>query len=171
MPGPLPVPWRSIALVTLLAAATAACGSDGADETTADSGCGPIVREPLDSGYLVHTLGNAEEPEYTTDPPTSGPHQPAPAVGGVMKEAMTRPVQVGVLERGDVLLQHDANLPAGDRKGLEELAGDGVVVAPNPELPAPIVATAWTYKRICQSADVAALTEFIDQRRGHGPDG
>ena len=88
-----------------------------------------------------------------------------------MDEPITRPVQVGILERGDVLLQHDPDLDAGDRARLEDLAGDGVVVAPNPELPAPIVATAWLYKRTCDAADADALQDFVDERRGKGPEG
>jgi hypothetical protein len=42
-------------------------------------------------------------------------------------------------------------------------------VAPNPDLPDPVVATAWVYKRSCGSVDSAALREFIRARRGKGP--
>ena len=54
---------------------------------------------------------------------------------------------------------------------LEALAGDQVVVAPNPDLPHPIVATAWVFKRTCETVDAAALQEFVDDHVGKGPEG
>lgn len=152
-----------------LTLATAACGDGGGS----DDACGPITREALDPAYLVHVLGAeaGADAEYMSDPPTSGPHQAGPGLDGVVAEPITRPRQVGILERGDILLQHDPDLPSGQLADLEGLAGPGVVVAPNPDLPDPVVATAWTYKRTCGSVDVDALQDFVDQRAGKGPEG
>jgi hypothetical protein len=155
------------AVLGALAVATTACG--GGDGGT--GACGPITREALDASYLVHVLGEGTGVEYTSDPPTSGPHQPGPPVDGVVDEPISRPVQVGILERGDVLLQHGPDVPADDLAALEALGGPGVVVAPNPDLPDLVVATAWTYKRTCSGVDVDALQEFVDERAGNGPEG
>lgn len=144
-----------------------ACGA-GASR---DAACGPTTRESLDPAYLVHVVGDAPGIEYTSDPPTSGPHQPGPPVAGVVDEPITRPVQVGILERGDILLQHDPELDGAALADLEALAGGRVVVAPNPDLPDPVVATAWLFKRTCQTVDVGALQEFADERAGKGPGG
>lgn len=146
--------------------ALAACGGG----TQAAGACGPITREALDPAFLVHVLGDGADIEYTSDPPTSGPHQPRPAGEGVLDEALTRPAQVGILERGHVLIQHDPDLPADALAGLHGLAGPGVVVAPNPDLDDPVVATAWLFKRTCDAVDVAALQAFVDERVGNGPD-
>ncbi len=54
---------------------------------------------------------------------------------------------------------------------LRDLASDAVVVAPNPDLPDPVVATAWVFKQRCRSVDPAALERFIDERAGKGPEG
>ncbi len=89
----------------------------------------------------------------------------------MVEEPISRPVQVGILERGDVLVQHDPDLAAGPLAELAELAGPGVVVAPNPDLPEPVVATAWLFKRTCDSVDLIALQEFVDERLGQGPEG
>jgi hypothetical protein len=156
---------RPLLIAGLVAALATACGGD--DGSSAGP-CGPILRESLDSAYLVHVLGADTEVEYTSDPPTSGPHQPGPPVDGVVDEPLTRPIQVGILERGDVLIQHDPEIPTAE---LEPLAGSGVVIAPNPDLPDPVVATAWTYKRTCRSVDLTALEEFVDERLGKGPEG
>jgi hypothetical protein len=151
-------------LVLGSAVVAAGCGGDGDG-----AGCGPIRREVLDPAYLVHVLGE-DGAEYRSDPPTSGPHLPAPGFQGVVDEPLSRPVQVGILERGDVLVQHDPDLAADDRAALEELAGDGVVVAPNPDLPDTVVATAWLFKRTCEAVDVAAIEDFIAERKGKGPE-
>lgn len=171
MPSPSrPAPRRSpvrVAALVLLAATAGACGDgDGSDAGS----CGAATREALDSAFLVHVLAADDDGiDYLSDPPTSGPHKPGPDLPDVSPEPIPRPVQVGALERGDVLVQHAPDLPEEDRQILQSLAGDGVVVAPNDDLPAPIVATAWLYKQTCQTADEEALTAFIEARKDKGP--
>ena len=160
-------PRRQLCALTLVAAlglGVAGCG--GGDGRAA---CGPTTREALASAYLVHVLSDDQSVEYTSDPPTSGPHVPSPPTEGVLDEPLSPALQVGVLERGDVLLQHDPDLSSDDRAQLEELAGSSVVVAPNPDLPVPVVATAWLFERTCDELGVDALEAFIDERRGRGP--
>lgn len=147
--------------------ALSACAGNGGG----GAACGPVTREPLDPSYLVHVLPGAVDVDYLSDPPTSGPHQPGPAVEGVLEEPLPAPVQVGVLESGAVLIQHRGDLSSSDRSRLEALAGPDVVVAPSPDLPDEVVATAWTYKRSCSALDVPALREFIEERAGQGPEG
>lgn len=158
-------PIVALAVVVAGAAALPACGG----RSDPGAGCGPVTREALDPGFLVHVVSD-EGVEYATDPPTSGPHQPSPAVDGVRSEPLSRPLQVGVLEAGDVLLQHRPDLPAGDLAELRELAGDGVVIAPNPDLDDAVVATAWLHKRTCGAVDADALRDFISARGGKGPE-
>ncbi len=152
----------------VLAAALAGCGGDGGG---ADGGCGPVRREPLDS-RAVHVLPGAEEPEYRTDPPTSGPHLPSPSTTDVRDEPIAAPVQVGLLEEGNVLLQH-VGLDEAERAEVEALAGDGVIVAPATELPegAAVVATAWVTKQVCTGVDVDALEAFATDHADAAPGG
>lgn len=162
--------WRipSTAACTLLVVAVAAgtvaaCGDGG------EGACGPIRQEALDAGSLQHVLPGSAPPAYRSDPPTSGPHVPGPALQGVVDEPIDPPVQVGILERGDVLVQHEG-LAAADVEAVQGLAGEHVVVAPGRDLPSPVVATAWVFKRTCDEVDVDALREFVDERVGQGPD-
>lgn len=157
---------RPVGLVALVIVLGAGCGDDGG----AAGGCGPVRREALDPAYLVHVLDDDIDLEYTSDPPTSGPHKPSPPDTGVVDRPLSRPIQVGILERGDALLQYDPSLPAADRERLEGLAGDRVVVAPNPDLPATVVATGWVYKQLCETVDVPTLEDFIAERVGNGPE-
>jgi hypothetical protein len=156
---------RHVAIVLALGAVVAGCGSGG---TKASAACSAEVREAFDPNSLQHVLPGGRAPEYLTNPPTSGPHVPGPALSGVRTDVLDKPTQVGALEAGSVLLQH-RDLDDASRQQLEALAGDQVIVAPNPDLPAKVVATAWVTKQTCSSVDAAAVNAFIAAHRGKGP--
>lgn len=130
--------------------------------------CDEPRRDPLDARSLQHSLPGSPPPTYATEPPTSGPHQPGRLPGGVVAEPLAGPVQVGALEAGQVLLQH-RDLGPADRLALEALAGPLVVVAPNPALPVPVVASAWRTRQLCRTVDVDALTRFVADHAGRDP--
>jgi hypothetical protein len=166
--SPAPAPVRLLAVVGLALGAFGACGGAGGAEGGPQAGCGPDRQERVDPASANHVLAGGAEPEYLTDPPTSGPHAPAPPRSGVLVEPLSPPEQVGHLEGGGVLLQH-RGLPDDQRDALEELAGSGVVVVADPELPEPVVATAWTRKMVCATVDAGALARFVDDHLGGGP--
>jgi len=86
----------------------------------------------------------------------------------VVNEPLPGPMQVGALEAGQVLLQH-RGLASADRANLESLAGPLVVVAPNPALPAPVAASAWRTRQLCQAVDTGALSRFVRDHAGRDP--
>jgi hypothetical protein len=147
------------AVMAVVLASLVACSGDP------NGACAQPVREELDPGHLVHVI-DPSTARFKTDPPTSGPHISGAAPTGVVDEPMAGAVQVAVLERGDVLIQHEDGLEATTRTVLNQLAGEHVVVARNPTLPSPIVATAWTYKLTCDALDQAALERFIRAHAG-----
>jgi hypothetical protein len=148
--------------VAISAVLLAACGGDGGDD---EATCRPVQREQLDPASARHLLPGAPEPDYTTDPPTSGAHASGRPPTGVLTAPLSRPEQVAVLEGGGVLVQY-RDLPAAERRRLERLAGPGVTVAPNPDLPPRVVTTAWTVKQTCDGVDLDALEAFIDRHGG-----
>jgi hypothetical protein len=137
----------------------------GACAGESSTSCRQPIREELDPGSLVHVI-DAASAHIRTDPPTSGPHETGATPSGVVDEPMLGAVQVAILERGDVLIQHRDGLAAADVTTLNGLAGDHTVVAPNPALPAPVVASAWTYKLSCDAVDTAALERFVRDHAG-----
>jgi uncharacterized membrane protein len=161
----LPVPSATavVLVLALLLIPIAACSSGSSSKAI----CQPAHSEPLNPA-LNHVLAGSPEPHYTTDPPTSGPHTPGAPVTGALDAPLSRPSQVGALEDGAVLLQY-RDLSADELAKLKELAGDHVVVAPNPALPDRVVATAWLFKQTCGGIDTAALRSFIGAHAGHGP--
>jgi len=130
--------------------------------------CSAPVQDPLDPRSLQHPLPGGPPPSYATEPPTSGPHQDAGLAGGVLAEPLSGPVQVGALEAGQVLLQHRDLQPA-ERARLEALGGPLVVVAPNPALPARVVASAWRNRQQCPTVKEDALGRFIAAHAGKSP--
>jgi len=118
-----------------------------------------------------HVLPGQPEPSYLSDPPTSGPHAPITSVPPVFAEPVPKPTQVGILERGMVLVQYQPDLPAAERQQLLDLAGGMVAVAPNPQLGQPVVASAWLYLLRCDALDTKALGDFIDGRTSEAPGG
>jgi hypothetical protein len=135
------------------------------------AGCAAAVNERLDPRSTIHLFASAKEPLYLSDPPTSGPHLPGLPYRGVLSAPIPRPSQVAMLESGYILLQH-GDLPADQIATLVNLAGNLVTVAPPAgTLPAPVVATAWTWKLECGSmapAAVTAIGAFVTAHRGVG---
>lgn len=128
-----------------------------------------MIVDPLDPRSTQHLLPGAPPPSYSTDPPTSGPHASSGTVTGLQSLPIDEPVQVAVLEEGGIVVQYRPDLPARPRESLASVAEEVVVVAPNPSLPEPVVATAWRRRLVCRSVDLGALRAFISERRDRGP--
>lgn len=153
---------RVAVVCVALAAVLAACGDDSA------AACGPVTREQLDPNSGLHVLGGQAPPAYSTDPPTSGAHYSLPPPTGAVSEPLDRPMQVTALEGGLVLVQH-RDLSAADVSALADLGSEQVVVAPNPDLPEPVVLTAWVTKQTCSGVDLDEIRTFVEEQQGRGP--
>lgn len=157
------LPMATATVAVLLLVLLAACGGDGgsgprAGPEATGAVCDAPAAEPLDPGSARHVLPGAPEPTYLTDPPTSGAHVSGHTPSGAVDEPVSRPAQVAVLEAGGVVVQYRDPALADE---LAVLAGAQVVVAPNPDLPAPVVATRWRHKLVCQGTDLDALRSFV----------
>jgi drug/metabolite transporter (DMT)-like permease len=150
-----------LVIVALAVVPAMSCSSGGS------AACAKAHNEALDPN-LGHVLPSGAQPQYTTDPPTSGPHTPGALPGGVLAQPLTRPSQVGALEAGVVLIQYH-DLSQADVETLSQLARDKVVVAPNPDLPDRVVATSWLNKQVCSAVDVPELRGFVRNHQGRGP--
>lgn len=173
---------RKVALCAVFMMLAAGCAAPGQDATETSAppapgprgtlpaaSCQPEFAEPLHPNSTHHVLPGAiteDDPAaYSTEPPTSGPHLSGKLPSGALETPITRATQVALLEKGTVLLQHK-ELPTASVNALNALAGENVVVAPNPNLNPGIVATAWTRKMVCDDADTTALQRFVDDYAG-----
>ncbi len=154
------------------------------------TGCGPAALEDEPVELAVETFdtlepvlldatavsavvsGEEEDPEYSSNPPTSGSRSSDWAKCGIYRQEIPDLYQVASLARGAVLVQYRSSAAADVRDSVEESVrqiGDGVIVAPNSDLPAAVVATAWGTMLKLSSADAVQLQAFVDQYGGSGP--
>jgi hypothetical protein len=141
-----------------------ACGN------TSDGSSCTEIREAVDPLSVQHVLG-AAAPTYLTDPPTSGPHASGPAVAGLFEDPIARPAQVRALEAGGVVVQYQAPLTDVDLRSLLDDNEAAIAIAPAENLPAPVVATAWTWKLTCDDVNLDAIRSFVAQRPIDAPGG
>ncbi len=109
------------------------------------------------------------EGEVTSGPaPTSGQFDGGPTCG-VVTDPVPPEAQVDALAAGIVVVQYRS---ADDATALTEaLAGrpTEVLVAPNAEIDAPVVATAWGRRLRLESVEPALLQAFVTAHAGIGP--
>lgn len=132
----------------------AGCGHRS-DASTA-AGCDKVQRQEVQFPSN-HVLPGTPEPRYLSEPPTSGPHLIPPKILGRYEEPLSRPIQVGILESGKLLVQYR---DAADGPAADALGGADVVVAPNPTLSQPVVLTAWLRLQRCQRVDADVVDAF-----------
>lgn len=151
---------RRLLLCLFVAVALPACGPHG-------KACDAATAEPIDPLSSQHLLPGAPEPAYSTNPPTSGAHRPAPLPGEVLTSPLDKPAQVSALEGGQILIQYGKITPE-DRRKLTTIAHryEHVTVAPGRELPSKVVATAWLFMQQCHRVDRGTLQDFITAHGG-----
>ncbi len=119
--------------------------------------------------------GHVTAPSYSVNPPAGGDHLVSVARSGVYAGA-TVPADgqlVHSLEHGYVIAWHATDLPAEQKKALEEFAAEhegDVIVAERPNLPVPFAVTAWNQRMLCQEVEEGPLKRFYDEHVGNGPE-
>jgi len=152
---------RPVAALAATAIAVSSCGASGSSSCTE-------LREPVDPASFLHVLDPGAA-VFLTDPPTSGPHVSGLLPTGALDTEIDPAIQVSILESGSALVQYRPDLPDDQVRLIVALTGPSVVVAPSADLPATVVATAWTWKLSCSSPDLPALTKFVGRRRSAAP--
>jgi hypothetical protein len=117
----------------------------------------------------AHTQG---EVDYPQDPPVGGEHNPVWQSCGFYDQPVRNENAVHSLEHGAVWITYQAGLPADQVAVLREAAAqsDYVLVSPYPDLPAPVVASAWGKQLWLERADDPRLAQFIAAFAANGPE-
>ena len=112
---------------------------------------------------------------YNSEPPTTGPHSPAPAPWGVSDTTLAREVPVHNMEHGGVVIWY--NCAAGDldeaacrelRDGLADITvakgaeGKQVLMLPYADMDVLIALTAWSKLDTLDELDAERVALFID---------
>ncbi len=138
-----------------------------------DAACnGAIVRNPeQDSPHQEPGTAIA----FRDNPPTNGPHYGVWARWGIYRDVLPRGYWVHNLEHGGIVLLYRPDVPAAQRDALEAFAmglppdpmcaPEGVrrriIVTPDPMLPSPFAAVAWSHAYRADCVDTATLERFV----------
>lgn len=148
--------WIGIVFVTIVLTAIAVFSAEGLRA--------PIVTEIQTYNNLdpAHTT---EAVSYPQSPPVGGPHDPVWQNCGIYESPVRNENAVHSLEHGAVWLTYRPDLPAEEIASLQELVSTRryIVLSPYPELPAPVIATAWGVQLQLENPRSGQLVEFITQ--------
>ena len=107
------------------------------------------------------------EADYGMNPPAGGNHNQAWLNCGVYSEVQQNENAVHALEHGAVWVTYDADaLSEGDVETLrDEIPSTYMLLSPYPDLPAPVVASAWGVQVQLDGVDDPRLADFIAKYR------
>ncbi len=145
-------------------------------ETAADAAGCELMLDLPDEGS-THVTNESDIPDYGTNPPTSGNHNPNQQADGAYSEMPDPWYFVHALEHGRIEIQYSPDLPEADQlelKGVFDEDPAGMLIFPNDEMPYEVAVTAWTQMMGCKTYDGAAtldaIRDFRDTYRGQGPE-
>jgi hypothetical protein len=150
-------------------------------------GEGPIGESFAASGDGEHVPNGNPLPQYSTNPPTSGPHYANPLPEGFYDEdsaeARNLPNPQGFIvhsmEHGYVIFWYNCSvLPEGECEPLKEdirsvMAGYDnykIIAFPWSGTAEPVVATSWGYQLKMDTWDAGLAAQFIERNRNHSPE-
>jgi hypothetical protein len=125
----------------------------------------------------THISKESEIPDYKTNPPTSGNHNPQQLADGAYAVMPEPWFFVHSMEHGRIEIQYSPDLSEEDQlaiKGVFDQRPDGVLLFPNDEMPYDVAVTAWTQLMGCPkyegAATLDAIRDFRDTYIGLGPE-
>lgn len=126
----------------------------------------PGVERPANDGR-----GHVAAATYGDAAPTSGEHNGSAPACGLYPAPLAPDLAVHALEHGTVVFWYDAARPelAGELTEVLEAFNSHVIVSPNENLTAPIVATAWNRRLELTGGGEQALS-FASTYRRRGPE-
>jgi hypothetical protein len=105
---------------------------------------------------------------YPQTPPVGGAHNEVWQSCGIYDKPVANENAVHSLEHGSVWITYRPDLPADQVEQLRKLARghSHMLVSPYPNLPAPIVASAWGVQLKIEGANTSAFGRFMDSLLG-----
>lgn len=131
------------------------------------------LRKPVDE---IQTFGNLSRKHtkssvsYPQSPPVGGAHDPVWQNCGFYTQPVRKENGVHSLEHGAVWITYQQDLPQNQIDKLRNLARNKtyVLVSPYPDLPSPVVASAWGKQERLKGANDPELEKFVQKFR-QGP--
>jgi hypothetical protein len=143
-------------------------------EAAADAASCELELDLKDEGN-TH-ISPSQDPQYGTEPPSSGDHDQVPLADGAYAEPARERYFVHSMEHGRVVILYNPDLPEEDQlalKGVFDEDPDGMIIMPYEQMPYDVAAAAWTNYVGCDSYSAETLDvirDFRDEFRGKGPE-
>lgn len=163
-------PWGWILSLLALLVAAAGLLTYLATRPSASEIAGVRSSANLSRNHVAGTV------DYPQNPPAGGDHAATPLTCGIYDQPVPNENAVHSLEHGALWITYRPGLSADQLATLDRLVkgNDHRLLSPYPDLPAPIVATAWGTQLSVSSADDPRLAKFAkvhtegptDQERG-----
>jgi hypothetical protein len=104
---------------------------------------------------------------YEQSPPVGGDHNPIWQNAGFYEEPVPNEKAVHTMEHGAVWITYEPDLPQDQKDELRQIveSQECVLASPYPDLPTPVVASAWGKQLRLQSVDDPGLQQFIQAYR------
>ena len=158
VPPPRRRPWLwpvlAVALIGLVIAGVALATRSQSDEIAGLITVGNLSRDHIEGPVT-----------YPQTPPVGGPHNAQWQNCGVYTEPVANQYAVHSLEHGAVWVTYQPDLPAEQVEQLRALVSmrSHALLSPYPDLPSPVVASAWGLQITAESADDPRLRQFLDR--------
>ena len=127
-----------------------------------------VRKDDAPEGVKVYDVGLAgqhteADVDYEQTPPAGGAHNPVWQNEGFYEEPVRDENAVHTLEHGAVWITYSPDLPQDQKDEIRQLVeGQTCMLAsPHPDLPAPVVASAWGKQLTLESADSPDLERFV----------
>ncbi|MFN2586684.1 MAG: DUF3105 domain-containing protein [Actinomycetota bacterium] len=142
--------------------------AQGVDERQA--GCTAIEEHSEEGAQHVEV-----EPDYQTNPPTSGDHLQTPAQSGFFDEPVRAGALVHNMEHGQVVFWYDPDAPQETIDLIEAVVEQEPIATlavpwEDPEEPYTFAMTAWTASQKCRQVSQAVVDAFRERFQGRGPE-
>jgi hypothetical protein len=167
----------AIVAIALAAGLGIALGGGGGGGDLSAGGCVAQTFPALDRNHATQLPKGYE---YNSFPPTSGTHNPTPAIWNIYDEPIRQMLLVHNLEHGGVVVQYGDQVPQATIDQIRawyEADPDAIVVAPlavpedeNAVRRTKVYLTAWTHLLTCPAFSEKAFDGFKDSYRGKGPE-
>jgi hypothetical protein len=174
--------WLAVAAGAFVVAAVAAGGFTLATRGGDAAAAADCERQTFPDQGRSHITPQQKPPrgfEYNSFPPTSGWHDPSPAIWNVYGEPVPQVHLVHNLEHGGVVIQYGSEVPdetVNEIVDWYQESPNGIVITPLPEtreaadLQDTIAVTAWRQLMTCSTFDEGAFSDFRDEFRAKGPE-
>ncbi|MDQ3982167.1 MAG: DUF3105 domain-containing protein [Actinomycetota bacterium] len=115
------------------------------------------------------------EPEYGTNPPTSGAHLQTPASAGFYDEPVRAGALVHNMEHGQIVFWYDPGAPPDTIAAIEDVVDQepqATIAVPWEDLEgsSDFAMTAWGASQHCRQVSQAVVDAFREKYQGRGPE-